>query len=179
VPCSGGLDEPAAQYQVNELVRLAAARTHGAPRFIHAPYLPSDELRASILADPGVRATIALWDRLDAAVVGIGLPHRVDLAQGGTTTTPLDPSLLTAAGDVVQHYFDRDGRPLSWSGEARLLAISPDQLRRTPLVIGVAGSVAKAPGILGAARAGLVNVVVTDVATAQAVLELSGAPTPA
>jgi len=172
VPCSGGLDEPAAEYQVNEMVRRAAEQTGGVPRFIHAPYLPSHELRASILADKAVRATIGLWDRLDVAVVGIGLPHRVDLAHGGTATTPHDPALLAAAGDVVQHYFDRRGRPLPWSGESRLLAVSADQLRSTPLVIAAAASVAKAQGILGAARAGLINALVTDLATAEAVLDL-------
>lgn len=172
VPCSGGLDEPAAQYQVNELVRRAAERTAAVPRFVHAPYLPSETLRASILADPAVRATIELWQRLDVAVVGIGLPVSTDLARGGTATTPRDEGLWQAAGDVVQHYFNRDGKLLTWSGEARLLAISADQLRRTPCVIGVAASVAKAQSIAGAARAGLVNAIATDVATAEAVLEL-------
>ena len=78
-----------------------------------------------------------------------------------------------AAGDVIRHYFDASGHLIDWEGEARMIAVSPDQLRRARLVIGVAAGPAKAQAILGAARSGLVNALVTDSATAQALLDLS------
>jgi DNA-binding transcriptional regulator LsrR (DeoR family) len=174
VPCSGGLDEVAQHYQVNEFVRRAAEQTGGTPRFIHAPYLPADRLREYIVADQATGSNLDLWDRIDVAVVGIGPPYAAEPAVGGPTSAPRDPGLATAAGDVLRHYYDAEGNPLVWAGESRLLAVTPAQLRRTPVVIGVAASRAKAVSIIGAARARLVNVLVTDLRAAEAVLEVTG-----
>jgi DNA-binding transcriptional regulator LsrR (DeoR family) len=174
VPCSGGLDEVAQHYQVNEFVRVTAEQIGGTPRFIHAPYLPAGRLRELIVADQAAGANLDLWDRIDVALVGIGPPYAAEPAVGGPTSAPRDPGLATAAGDVLRHYFDVEGQPLNWEGETRLLAVTPEQLRRTPVVIGAAASRAKAPSILGAARAGLIDVLVTDLRAAEAVLELLG-----
>jgi DNA-binding transcriptional regulator LsrR (DeoR family) len=174
VPCSGGLDELAQHYQVNEFLRVAAEQTGGVPRFIHAPYLPADRLREFIVSDKATARNLELWDRIDVALVGIGPPYAAEPAVGGPTSAPRDPGLAMAAGDVLRHYFDAEGRPLTWAGESRLLAVTPDQLRRTPVVIGAAASRAKAASILGAARARLINVLVTDLRAAEAVLELVG-----
>ena len=51
-----------------------------------------------------------------------------------------------------------------------MIAASPDQLRRAPLVIGAAIGVEKTDAILGAVRAGFVSALVTDVRTADALL---------
>ena len=52
-----------------------------------------------------------------------------------------------------------------------MIAMSPAQLRAIPLVIGVAAGPEKATAIIGAARARLINALVTDTKTAQAILE--------
>ena len=53
-----------------------------------------------------------------------------------------------------------------------MLAVTRAQLAATPLVIAVAGGVQKARGIVGAARAGLVNALATDERTGEAVLAI-------
>ena len=75
---------------------------------------------------------------------------------------------------MIRHYFDADGRLVDWDGEARMIAASPAQLRRARLVIGAAVGVEKTEAILGAVRAGLVNALVTDVRTADALLARAG-----
>jgi DNA-binding transcriptional regulator LsrR (DeoR family) len=172
VPASGGMQQAAQHFQVNEFVRLSAEQMGGVPKFIHAPYLPSLESRAGFLTDPTIREHVTLWDRLDVALVGIGLPYSVDLAYGGTPGTPSDVALANAVGDVLQHFYDIEGKPVAWEGEPRLIAVSPAQLRAVPLAIGVAASPEKAPGILGAARAKLINVLVIDARTAQAIFDI-------
>ena len=84
----------------------------------------------------------------------------------------MDPAIDKAAGDVLLRYVDFEGRPIDWAGQSRLLAISLDQLKRTPMVIGVAAAAAKAPGIIGVARSGVIDALVTDSATGTAILEL-------
>lgn len=169
VPATGGMQEGAAHFQINEFVRSAAEQIGGTPQFIHAPYLPSPALREAFLADPGVKSRIALWDRIDVAIVGVGLPHAIDPVHASATTAG-EKALAHAAGDVIRHYFDADGNLLDWDGGDRLIAVSQSQLRRVPLVIGAAASPKKARAFIGAVRARLINAIVTDVATAQAIL---------
>ncbi|MDQ0473135.1 sugar-binding transcriptional regulator [Labrys wisconsinensis] len=169
VPATGGMQEPAPHFQINEFVRLAAEQIAGTPQFIHAPYLPSRALRDAFLADAAIRERLGLWERIDVALVGVGLPHAVDPVHAGAATSS-EKALPHAAGDVIRHYFDAEGRLLPWDGDERLIAVSADQLRAVPLVIGVAAAPGKARAIIGAVRARLINAVVTDVATAQAIL---------
>ena len=171
VPATGGMQEPAPHFQISEFVRLAAEQLGGTPQFIHAPYLPSAEYRNAIFKDPTIRNQIALWDRIDVALVGVGLPHAVDPVHAGAATSS-EKAIPHVAGDVIRHYFDANGQLLPWDGNSRLIAVSPSQLRAVPLSIGVAVSPEKAKAIVGAARARLINAIVTDVATAQAILTL-------
>ncbi len=169
VPATGGMQQHAPHFQVNEFVRAAAEQTGGAPHFIHAPYLPSAASRGAFLADPAIADSVALWDRVDAAIVGVGLPHAVNVPEASAATHS-EQALVGAAGDVIRHYFDVEGRLIDWEGEARLIAMSPAQLRRIPLVIAVAVGEDKAASIIGAARAGLISALVTDARTAEAIL---------
>ena len=169
VPATGGMQQHLPHFQVNEFVRLAAEQTGGAPHFVHAPYLPSAATRAAFLADPSIAESVALWDRIDVALVGIGLPHAQNSPEA-SAATPGEQALLSAVGDVIRHYVDVKGRLIDWDGEGRMIAASPEQLRRTPLVIGAAIGIDKVEAIFGAVRAGFVSALVTDVRTADALL---------
>lgn len=170
VPTTGGMQQHAPHFQVNEFARLAAERTAGVPHFVHAPYLPSSDSRGAFLADPAIADSVALWDRIDVAIVGVGLPHAAATPDASAATAS-EQALVEAAGDVIRHYFDLAGRLIDWEGESRMIAASPEQLRRAALVIGVATGENKAAAIIGAARAGLISALVTDVRTAEAILE--------
>lgn len=170
VAATGGMQQQAAHFQINEFVRLAAEELGGTPHFIHAPYLPSSELREVFLGDAAIRDSVALWDRADVAIVGIGLPHAINPPEASAATLS-EQALFHAAGDVIRHYFDAEGTLIPWEGEGRMIAMSPAQLRAVPLVIGVAASPEKAMAIIGAVRARLINALVTDTKTAQAILE--------
>ncbi|HYZ02119.1 MAG TPA: sugar-binding domain-containing protein [Candidatus Binatia bacterium] len=172
VPAVGGLQELAAYFQVNEIVRVAAGFSGATPRFLHAPALPSAALRDSLRRDADPGGVLELWDGLSAAVVGVGSPPAQLGDYGPSFVVPEYPRLRDAAGDVLSHYFDVAGHPVTYPDEGRLLALSREQLHRTPLVIGVAAGRAKAPAIVGAVRAGLINALVTEATTAEAMLAL-------
>ena len=46
--------------------------------------------------------------------------------------------MKNVADDVIRHYFDVAGDILSWDGDDQLFAVSVDQVRRVPLVVGIA-----------------------------------------
>ena len=172
VQATGGMQQPQPHFQIGEFVRLAAEQMGGTPHFIHAPYLPSHAAREVLMSDVVTSENLALWDRIDAAIVGVGLPHAADSEGGRLNVTRDEKALVHAAGDVIRHYFDEAGELIHWEGEKRLIAVAPSQLRRVPLVIGLAASPLKARAIRGAARAGMINALVTDATTARAILDL-------
>jgi DNA-binding transcriptional regulator LsrR (DeoR family) len=156
VPALGGVDDVDVRHQSNEIARRVAEASGAEVSFLHAPALPSAALYASLTADADVAARLALWDGLSAALVGIGTPRG-------------------AAGEVAGRRFDVAGEPVERPEEAHMLAISREQLRGAGTVIGVASGTAKAAAIIGAARAGLVDVLVTDAPTASAALDVLSA----
>lgn len=170
VALNGGMQQAAPHFQITEFVRRAAEQMEGTPYFLHAPYISSSALREAFLGDPGVQEIISLWDRLDVAIVGIGLTHEPKPSES-STATPSEQALSHADGDVLRHYINEAGEILHWEGEDRMIAASVEQLRRTPLTIGVAATPEKAAGIIGAVRSGMINSLVTDVNTAQAILD--------
>ena len=170
VPATGGMQQSAPHFQINEFVRLAAEQLNGEPRFIHAPSSMSPAVRKAFLGDPTIRNDVALWNRVDVALVGVGMPHAVDPVHAAAATAT-ERAIQDTAGDVIRHYFNSRGKILKWVGADNLIGISAAQLRATPLAIGVALGPEKASAIVGAARARLISALVTNVQTAQAILE--------
>lgn len=172
VALNGAMQQAAPHFQINEFVRRAAEQTGGTPHFIHAPYLSSAALREAFLGDPSVQETTSLWDRLDCVIVGVGLPPHSASSTGLGLATKNEQAIHGAAGDVIRHYFDSNGTALPWDGEERMIAASSEQLRKAGLTIALAASAEKASAIIGAARSGMIQALVTDTSTAHAMLDL-------
>jgi DNA-binding transcriptional regulator LsrR (DeoR family) len=169
-PLNGGMQQAAPHFQINEFVREAAEQMGGTPCFLHAPYLSTADLRDLFLTDPSVAETVALWDRLDVAIVGVGLPHILNSPEVSGATAD-ERAIPGAVGDVIRHYYDASGTILPWDGAEGMIAASPEQLRRTPLSIGVAAGVDKVTGMVAAVRSGMINAIVTDTTTARAIVD--------
>lgn len=173
VPTTGGMHETASHFQINEFVRMAAEQMQGEPRFLYAPSLASAELRAVLERDPETARVLDCWGRVDAAILGIGAFQRT-ISNRGVAFDEADA--LRVEGDVVRHYFDAKGREVAWSGQENLMAISREQLRRVPLSIGIATGAEKLDAIVGAARSGMINALVTDARTARMLLDAADTP---
>ena len=76
----------------------------------------------------------------------------------------------TPVGDIAARYFDASGAPIEGPVQDRVLAVDVDELRSIPTVIGLAAGQVKAPGVLGALRGHLVDVLVCDDSLARALL---------
>jgi DNA-binding transcriptional regulator LsrR (DeoR family) len=77
-----------------------------------------------------------------------------------------------AVGEILIAPFDLDGAFVCPMLRERVLAFDARALGRVPTSIGVAAGEAKVRPVLGALRAGVVRTLVTDVATAEAVVVL-------
>ena len=143
-------------------------------RGLMAPGLVDDAAtKRSLVAHAGVRSIIELWDRLDVAVFGIGGPAWSASRVGEQVERQLEEA--DAVGEVLVAPFDLDGQFVCPTLRERVIALDARRLARIPVAIGVASGESKVRPILGALRAGTVRQLVTDVATAEAVVVLDEA----
>lgn len=152
---------------------------------LHPLYAPalvdSMELRDALLAEPEIRGTVNLYDRIDTALIGIGAfspttrgDHSALIASRVLSDTEVSAAVAAGAvADLVLHAVGADGGLVSTALEERAIAIGFDQLRRIPRVVAIAVGVAKAAAIAAALRTGVVSILVTDAAAAREILTLS------
>jgi DNA-binding transcriptional regulator LsrR (DeoR family) len=157
--------------QEREPYRRVGDALGGSVRGLMAPGLVDDAAtRTALIAHAGVRAIADLWDRLDVALFGIGGPAWSVSLVGEPIEHDLEAA--DAVGEVLVAPFDLDGRFVCPALRDRVIAFDARSLARVPSAIGVAAGEAKVRPILGALRAGIVRTLVTDVATAEAVVAL-------
>ncbi|MEU6731525.1 sugar-binding domain-containing protein, partial [Nonomuraea wenchangensis] len=115
------------------------------------------------------------WQSLTMALVGIGSVQPSPLLRdSGNALAPADQDKLIAAhavGDVCQRYFDSAGELIHSDLNSRVVGIDPEVLRAIPRRIGMAGGERKHAAIRAAISGGWVNVIITDVATARALID--------
>ncbi|MEZ0166665.1 sugar-binding transcriptional regulator [Kineococcus sp. LSe6-4] len=168
-PMLGGQDEPEPWYQTNEIARRVAVGVGGTPRFLYAPAFPARALRRSLVADPAFKRFTNLWKTARCAVMGVGAPPLQRSSIPGFVPTGEAP-LRESVGDVVSRFYDAEGREIDYAGSDRLIAIPLEVLRRVPDRIAVAHGTLKVPSVLAGAKGGFFNHLVTDPATAGALL---------
>jgi DNA-binding transcriptional regulator LsrR (DeoR family) len=168
-----------------DLTRVLAARLGGQAHRIHAPaFVESAALRAALLREPEVAATVGRFDDLTIALVGIGAfsapgggsprnaPSSSLLRSGALSTADVARlGQLGAVGDLLVHPFDASGRFVAPDIAERAVAIDVERLRRVPRVVAVAAGRAKVPAIRGALATGVIGILVTDAVTAAGLVE--------
>ena len=173
VPLCGGFWSTG---QEREPYRRIAEALGAQVRGLMAPGLVDDAAtRTALVAHAGIRAIADLWDRLDVALFGIGGPAWSASLVGETVEHQLEAA--DAVGEVLVAPFDLQGRFVCPALRERVIAFDARRLGRVPASIGVASGEGKVRPILGALRAGIVRTLVTDVATAEAVVALDQAMT--
>jgi DNA-binding transcriptional regulator LsrR (DeoR family) len=143
------------------------AQVHG----LMSPGLVDDAAtRRSLAAHAGVRAVLDLWDRVDLVCFGIGGRSWSVANVGERIERELDEA--EAVGEVLIAPFDIEGRFVCDDLRERVIAFDARGLGRVATSIGIGSGEGKVRPILGALRAGVVRTLVTDVATAEAVVAL-------
>jgi DNA-binding transcriptional regulator LsrR (DeoR family) len=176
----GGLSALDSGVTGQELVRELSERIGARHRYLHAPALfGSAEALTLLLREQTIADALDAAKRADMAMVGIGA------AGLGSSAALLDALALSpteraelqaggAVGDVCCRYYDLSGQEVHSVVNQRVLAVTLDDLRAIPTVAGVAAGPEKAPGILGALRGGIIDVLICDQQAARSVLRLDG-----
>ncbi len=173
----GALGTPDPQIDGGELARFFARSLAGRYHILPAPAIvDSPDVRDALMNDRPVRETLDLARQMDLAVVGIGTtnPSMSSLVRAQYLTENEVSAIAEAGavGDVCAIHFDIDGKVLDIPIARRVVGIQPEDLKKVPLSIAVAGGEVKAPAIHGALRSGLVKALVTDDEAARIVLNI-------
>jgi deoxyribonucleoside regulator len=170
----GGVGSAGAGIQGVELARhIASLHPHSHVHYLHAPVLvDSPDIKDAMLRDGSIRAALESAASRDMALVGIGtLDESAPLVRYGHIS-PRDRNRLLdagAVGDMCTRFFTPTGEPVHVLDD-RLIAIEWEGLKKIPMVVAMAAGLEKRDAILGALRARAIDVLVTDEATARAVL---------
>ena len=174
----GGVGNPSARVHTHRLTHRFASLVSGDAVQLASPGLAGSAESARVLReDPFVAETMALYDNLTLALVGIGAlePSRL-LASSGNAFSGRELALLreaNAVGDISLRFFDTKGAQVASPLDDRVIGIRLEQLRAVNRCVAVAGGTRKAEAIHAALRGGWVHVLITDHATAEVLLQLA------
>jgi DNA-binding transcriptional regulator LsrR (DeoR family) len=171
----GGVGSPNAEVHATQVTRRLADLIGAEATLLSAPgVVGSRQARDVLIRDRFVREALDLFGRVTIALVGIGAtePSRA-LASSGNIFSPQEIRLLAdkgAVGDICLRFFDAAGRQVLTELNERVISMGFEQLHAVRRVVGVAGGRRKTNAILGALAGKLVNVLITDLATAERLL---------
>jgi DNA-binding transcriptional regulator LsrR (DeoR family) len=176
----GGVGSPTVERHAVHLIRRLAVLVQGEPYFLGAPgVVGSAEMKQLYEQDHFVAGVLEKFSKITLGLVGIGSVAPSDmLASSGNTfsSQELDElRQLGAVGDVCLRYFDVDGNPIQSTLNERVIGMDLEQLRKIKRCVGVAGGKRKVAAIRGAMLGKYINVLITDVNTANELIGLAAA----
>ena len=149
--------------------------------YMNAPFFVDDGNTAELLLETSsIKETLNLAKQADIALLGVG---SLDLSQCSYYLAGYVPKneilqiqTTGAIGDVCGRFFNIHGEVTANEYQNQLIGITINDLVKIPIRIGVAGGTAKIDPIIGALRAKLVNILITDSVTALEVLKRTNNP---
>jgi deoxyribonucleoside regulator len=176
IPLIGGSSQTASHFQINEIVRRFAVKIQGKAFFIHAPAQTSSlEEKNLFIGSSMMQPILEKWANLDLIITSIGTPPSFDQNRRKQYIGEYEVfrNLTSeAAGDICTRYYDIDGCFLTDSVIERILSIPVQDLQAAGQVIAIASGIEKARAICGALRTGVIDTLVTDEQTAQAICQI-------
>jgi len=141
---------------------------------IPAPALvDSVTTKRALIDKSGLSEIFSLADNLDAVLVSVGdIGSATTFYRGGFLTEDERSKLASrgAVGDLLFHFFDRDGRLIDDPINDRVMSVDVDRIRRAPLRILTSGGREKADAMRGAMKLIEPTVLITDEFTAERLL---------
>jgi DNA-binding transcriptional regulator LsrR (DeoR family) len=176
VQLMGSVGGPTPDIDGAQVTGRLARTLGGAAYYLHAPMVVTDAgVRAGLLRDQHIRKTLEMARRASTLLVSVGAVTRASGIYRAGYLNDADLDYIQgqgAVGDICGSYFAQDGSPCSLELSERTVAVEAATMRAVPTRVGVGWGVAKALPSLGAIRAGLINVLITDDAAAREILAI-------
>jgi deoxyribonucleoside regulator len=171
VQLNGATSRSSTPTRVNEIVDRFAGTAGAGIRLMPAPAIVgSAALRLALEADPSVGDTLEAARRAPFAVFSLGIPTARSVLVESGFVGDADRARLTdagAVGDVLGRFLAADGTIALPDLDDRTVGLPLADMAAKTHAVGLAAGLERGPIALAAIRAGCVNVLVTDEATAQ------------
>ena len=143
--------------------------------FLSPVVVSNSKVRDSLLEEDSIAKTLQMARGAHVALVGIGSAgsSSSEMVFSEYKTTKAERETLAAdyAGDIAARLYKKDGSPLSAKLDGRIIGLTLDEIKNIPRVIGVASGAEKVLGVVGAAKAGLIDTLIVDLACANSVVK--------
>jgi DNA-binding transcriptional regulator LsrR (DeoR family) len=141
-----------------------------------APVVVSNQkVRDSMLEEESIAKTLKMARSADIALVGIGsrtsASSEMVFSEFKLTKAERDQIYDRYAGDIAARFYDINGQTLSTKMDKRVLGLSLEEITAIPRVIGVASGAEKVQGVIGAARAGILDTLIVDLVCANSIIK--------
>lgn len=176
-PLVGGLPSDVGPAGNTSLAVLAGRSGATSFRFESPAVVESRQTWAALKTESSIISALDRAGQVELAFVGIGSfgqhnSRRVIAAMDLSAGEAEQLARQNPVGDICGRYFDVNGKLLGLPTSERVIGITLQELAAVPYVLGVAGGVEKAPGVVGALRTGSLDGIVLDEDLARAVLEV-------
>jgi DNA-binding transcriptional regulator LsrR (DeoR family) len=174
IQLTGALARPDVDDSSIELVRDVARISGGPAYFFYAPLAVPDATTARVLrGQPEVAQAFARIGSVTRAVVGVGAwePEQSTVFDATGEAERQELAQQGVIADVSGILVDVHGEVVRAGLTDRTIAITAEQMRAIPEVIGIVYGLPKARAVLASVRAGLVNSLVTHSTLATALIE--------
>jgi deoxyribonucleoside regulator len=142
---------------------------------IYAPIFTSDTvLYNALMEDKSLKKVMNKMRDLDIALIGVG---GGDSSSTAMMTVSISKEYVkdlreeNAVGNICARFFDIDGNICAKGLYEITISIPLDLLKKTPSVVAMAAGQDRVKALIGAARGGYYNILITDEATAKAMLD--------
>ena len=174
----GSLPLPNPEHDSASLARLLADKLGGEVTFLRAPPMADTPAAAATIAGQrDISMSLDAARSADVALVGIGslMVESSAMYQSGAVTADelREARARGAVGDVAWRLLNEAGELVDCALNDRVIGVSLDDLGKIPTTIAAALGSAKVEPVLAALRSGVIDVLVTDSATAEAVMSES------
>jgi DNA-binding transcriptional regulator LsrR (DeoR family) len=172
----GGFGAASAQHHATHIAQRLAGLIGASPVLLQAPaVVGSAEARRVLMKDASVRQAADLFPRLNLALVGIGSMHPSPiLVSSGNVFSAAEMQQMRAhgaVGDICFRFYDAAGKAVRSALNSRVVGIEPETLKGIERVVGIAGGPKKLEAIRAALVGQRINVLITDVNTAESLLK--------
>lgn len=177
VQVTGGLNQVSMDFNAIELTRRVA-KAFGAKSYqLYAPAIvDSIDTKNVLISESNIKKAIEMFNKINIAIVGVGSvvpePSTMLYRDGFIRKEDFDNiSKCGAVGDINSYFYDKNGKKCKTPLENRTIGMNLDQLRRVRYVMAVGGGKFKVDAIYGALKGKIINIIVTDNKTAEAILK--------
>ena len=159
----------------NTLATKVGNLLHCASYNLSAPmYVDGEKEKELIEGIDEISKVLHMAETADMALIGIGSMQKdSSIIKAGIRTEEEYKELIQkgAVGEIVGRIYDKNGQTVDKDLQRKMIGISLDKIAKIPVRVGISYGKDKIEAIKGAIAGGLVNVLVTDVPTAELLLK--------